>query len=98
MSVASVDLPQLSPSPEGPRVWRRVRRIMDQPWVAYFTILILQFRVIWNIWKYKDLESGDTSYYFVMAYDWFSRGKIGLVMSPLYTMFYGSLMAITPDA
>lgn len=75
----------------------RLAAIFRQPWFAYLAIFVLQLRVIWNIWQYKDLQSGDTSYYFVTAWNWFSTGKINLIMSPLYLIFYGSLFALSRD-
>jgi len=38
------------------------------PGLAYALILVLQLKVMWKIWKYKDLTPDHTSYYY-----WFSH-------------------------
>lgn len=66
------------------------------PWFAYTTILLLQLKCIWGIWKYRDLTPGDESVYYNLAYLWFTEGAVALPWSPLYTAFYGTLMYISP--
>lgn len=68
------------------------------PWFAYSTIFILQLKVIWNIWQNKDLTYGDTSGYYYHAWTWYVYHKINLIWSPLYTLFYGSLLNIIENA
>lgn len=64
---------------------------------AYATIFLLQLKVIWGIWKYRDLTSGDTSGYFVIAYNWYANGRTVISWSPLYTSFYGFMLYLSPD-
>src|SRR5438045_8522626 len=45
-------------------------RVVAHPLVSYALIAALQLRVIWNVWKYKDLTYGDTSNYFINAASW----------------------------
>jgi hypothetical protein len=74
-----------------------VQRLLDKPFFSYMAITLLQLKVVWRIWDYKDLTSGDTSAYFLDAYTWFDSQAINIIWSPLYTTFYGSLLHITPD-
>lgn len=67
------------------------------PWFAYLTLGLLQLKVIWGDWLYRDLPFGDTSSYFVRAYGWYSDFVVNIVWSPLYTAFYGSLLYLSPD-
>lgn len=67
-------------------------------WIAYSTIILLQWWRISGIWNYRDLTTGDTASYFQDAYDWFDRGKLLISWSPLYTAFYGSMLRIYNDA
>ena len=65
---------------------------------AYATILALQLKVLWGLWLYKDLESGDTTYYFMNATMWHTRGLTVFSWSPLYTTFFGSMFNLSNDA
>lgn len=65
---------------------------------AYATILLIQLRRIWNIWRYRDLSGGDTCAYFDLARLWFTHLRSDVVWSPLYTIFYGTLLHFQPDA
>lgn len=80
------------------RLRNLANRSTQNAWFAYTTILLLQLKVIWGIWKYRDLTFGDTSSYFVTAYDWFKNGRTVISWSPLYTSFYGSMLYLSPDA
>jgi len=77
---------------------RRFHELVRSPWFSYLTILIIQLKVLWGIWPHRDLTSGDTSYYFVMAWSWFKSWNVFITWTPLYTAFYGTLMHLTPDA
>ncbi len=79
-------------------VFDRLGRWVDQAWFAYPALLLLQLKVIWGDWWYRDLTTGDTSSYFVTAYAWYRDFGVDLVWSPLYTAFYGSLLFLSPDA
>lgn len=64
------------------------------PFLAYAVIAALQLRMIWNIWKYSDLASGDTSYYFVDVASWAHGLHENIVYSPLYDAFWGTILAV----
>src|SRR4051812_25111875 len=74
------------------------QRAFSSPWFSYSTILLLQLKIVWGIWRFRDLTSDDTSYYFVDAYRWFRSGSASILWSPLYTSFYGSLLNVSSDA
>lgn len=76
---------------------RTVSHQLKRPWVAYLTLFILQFKVIWGAWQYRDLTSGDTSYYFIEADRWYTNFLVNITYSPLYTAFYGTLLYFSPD-
>src|SRR6478672_7132340 len=76
---------------------RTIQNLPKKAWFSYLTIVLLQLKLVWRMWDYKDLTSGDTSAYFMDAYSWFSKGLINVVWSPLYTAFYGSLFNFTQD-
>ena len=74
------------------------QRLIQSAWFSYSTILLLQLKVIWGMWRVRDLTSGDTSAYFVQADHWFRYGTGSMVWSPLYTFLYGSLLEFSSDA
>jgi hypothetical protein len=76
----------------------RVRRLLASPWCAYLGIAALQLKVMWGAWVHRDLTHGDTVAYFVYGTWWAEGLQVNLVWSPLYTAFYGTLIAIFPDA
>ena len=73
-------------------------RVAGSAWFSYATILLLQLKVTWGMWRLRDLTAGDTSSYFVSAYQWFRDGSGAISWSPLYTSFYGSLLHLSSDA
>ena len=70
-------------------------RIFAHAWISYALIFVLQLKIIWNMWKFRDLTTGDTSSYFVDAYRWYEHFHVNFVWSPLYTAFYGSILQAT---
>jgi len=66
-------------------------------WVAYSTILLLQWLQISGIWNFRDMTPGDTSSYFQDAYTWYTSKTLLISWSPLYTAFYGSLLHLYND-
>src|SRR5215510_11206197 len=64
---------------------------------SYLLIATLQLKILWNIWRYKDLTTGDTSGYFLTAAQWAERWTHQIHWSPLYTSFYGLMIYITDD-
>jgi hypothetical protein len=65
---------------------------------SYLTILLLQIKVTWGMWHFRDLTWGDTSQYFIGAYNSHHSGSASITWSPLYTSFYGFLMNFSTDA
>ena len=72
-------------------------RAVSNPVVAYGAVAAIQLRVIWNIWKYKDLVAGDSSDYFVDAASWAHGLHENIVYYPLYDAFWGTILAIVHD-
>ncbi|MBV9357401.1 MAG: hypothetical protein JO023_17965 [Chloroflexi bacterium] len=70
----------------------------EQPWIAYLTVCLLQFKVISADWEHRDLRGGDSGSYFWLAQQWHEAGLVELVWSPLYQVYVGSLLALTRDA
>ena len=54
------------------------------PLFAYGSLLALQAKVMWGIWRFKDLRAGDTAYYFVQASRWAEDLRPSPVGSSLY--------------
>lgn len=77
---------------EPPSTW------IERPWLSYLTIVVLQLKVVWGMWAVRDLTPGDTSGYFNRGYVWYERFSTDMAWSPLYTMFYGSLLHFSTDA
>src|SRR5271155_2983966 len=50
---------------------RKLREVAARPWFAYLTMFLLQMKVLWGIWDYRDLTPGDTTSYYCIAYFWF---------------------------
>lgn len=75
-----------------------LHRIAGNAYFAYITILLLQIKVTWGMWRLRDLTSGDTTSYFAFAYQWFKTGSTPISWSPLYIWFYGSLLHLSSDA
>lgn len=77
--------------------FKSLQQFANRPFAAYFTLALLQLKVMWRIWDYKDLTSGDTSSYFLTAYTWASDWVSDIVWSPLYTTLYGTFLGISSD-
>lgn len=73
-------------------------QVLRHPAVAYATIFLLQLKLVWGAWLFRDLTSGDTSSYFIWAGNWFRNGHLVITWSPLYTSFYGAMLHLWPDA
>ena len=72
-------------------------RLIANPWVSYPLIAALQLKIIWAIWKYRDITGGDTSSYFYSAYQWAHELRNDPVWSPLYTAYYGTIQYLIDD-
>ncbi|PWU01477.1 MAG: hypothetical protein C5B51_22700 [Terriglobia bacterium] len=79
-------------------ILRRILQVVNQAWFSYLTIFLLQLKMIWGIWWYRDLSNIDTAYYFVAAYEWFAHRAVYILWSPLYTAFYGTFLHVWRDA
>lgn len=73
-SAASI-IPSMVPLTPHSRKWRWVRAAAQSRLLAYGSILLLQLRVTWALWRHKNLEAGDTVDYFLRAWLWFERGQ-----------------------
>ena len=82
----------LRPPRPRPRLAERLIRLGGSAWFAYAVILIIQFRRIWGVWVWRDLAGGDTANYFLDAWRFYRDGQTDIAWSPLYTIFYGSLL------
>jgi hypothetical protein len=60
-------------------------------------LFLLQLKLVWGMWQYKDLTAGDTSSYFLYAYRWFDNLSVNILWSPLYTAFYGTFLYLSSD-
>ena len=80
------------------RALDRLGRLASRPWFSYLMLLLLQLKVMWGIWQYRDLASGDEAGYYNLAFLWFKNQPADIVWSPLYTLFLGSLMHVSSDA
>jgi hypothetical protein len=76
----------------------RLESLVANPFVAYGAILALQLRLIWDIWRYRDLTFGDTSYYFLDSLAWTHGLRDNFADSPLYGDFLGTIVAIVGNA
>jgi hypothetical protein len=68
------------------------------PQFSYLCICLLQLKIIWRIWEFQELTTGDTSYYFLAATDWHRRSQVPFAWSPLYTSFLGTFLRFTDNA
>lgn len=71
--------------------------LTSQGWFHYLTLFLLQLKVVWDMWRYRDLTAGDTANYYQSAYDWFEDKTVNILWSPLYTAFYGSFLHLTTN-
>jgi hypothetical protein len=70
---------------------RLIDRVLSAGWVSYLLIAALQLKVIWAIWRLRDLTYGDESRYFLSAYQWANELLTNPIWSPLYTAYYGTI-------
>jgi hypothetical protein len=72
-------------------------RVSASAWFAYGSILLIQSKLLWGIWDYRDLTNGDTASYFRDANSWADSLHVNSVYSPLYTAAWGSLKWLIHD-
>lgn len=90
--------PAIAKKPTFASVRTRLEQIADSRWFAYGSILLIQAKLLWGIWLYRDLTNGDTASYYRSASLWASDFQIEWAYSPLYNIYYGSLKWLVPDA
>jgi len=83
-----------TPSRPPNRKLARLGAAASNPFLAYGAVLVLQMKILWKIWEYKDLTPGDTAGYFLDAVSWTHGLHDDIVWSPLYTNFLGTALAI----
>ena len=69
---------------------RRLGQIGTSPGFAYSSVFLIQLRVVWGIWNYRDFPSGDSTGQFVFATQWADHRTVVPIFSPLYNVFWGS--------
>lgn len=77
--------------------WVRLGALVEKPWFAYLTILLLQLGILHASWQNRDLTSGDTSGYLLDAWSWYTDFQVNFAWSPVYTAYYGSMFYLTSD-
>lgn len=95
----------LDPARLDARFWRRLPfspslaldSFFARSWPSYLLVSLVQLKVLWGIWRFRDFTFGDTTYYFLDAFKWYDRFANNIVWSPLYTTFYGSMLILTED-
>jgi len=70
------------------------RAIVESTWFAYVSIVLLQVKVMLQIWVYRDLTPGDNSLYYPKVFTWLDEAKVDLVWSPVYTIFLATLHSL----
>jgi hypothetical protein len=78
------------------RITVTAQSLIAHPLFAYPAIIVLQLRFMWKIWDYKDVTSGDTSYYYLLAVDWAQHLQDSW-FSPLYTNYFGTVLWFVHD-
>src|SRR4051794_25851635 len=72
-------------------------RIAASAWFAYGSVFLIQAKVLWGIWHYRDLTNGDTAEYFADASRWAHSLQVNPLWSPLYKVVWGWTLWIVPD-
>ncbi len=97
MANRAPDVPKVAPHSKAQRLLFRADAAVANPFVAYGAVLLVQLRVIWNVWNYKDLTPYDTAGYFTRAASWAHGLHDNIVWSPLYTNYWGTILAAVGD-
>src|SRR3954447_11535779 len=109
MTITGSEISSTRPHPDAPgrtaaRAARQARsprsraRVLLGRLLAYGSIAALQMKVIWGMWKFKELEAGGQAFYFMDAWNWLEHGQNNIVWSPLYTSYLGALMGAISNA
>src|SRR5882724_8506307 len=75
------------------RVLAWAESLVANPFFAYAAVILVQLKVIWDYWVYKDLIVGDTAYYYLDAAGWAHGLHENLSFSPLYDVYFGTILA-----
>ncbi len=75
----------------------RLSSFTSRPSVAYPLLALLQVRVLWGDWYERDLKTGDNLVYVVNAMRWIETGAVDLVWSPLYSVYYATIIRAVGD-
>lgn len=72
-------------------------RVAESSWFAYASIVMLQLKVMFWIWDYRDLTPGDASSYYRETFTWLDESTIDIIWSPVYTVFLLALQHLTDN-
>ncbi len=75
----------------------RLERLAGSAAFAYGSIFLIQSKLLWGIWQYRDLSSGDTPSYFVSASRWADSFALDAAHYPLYAFAWGSMQWLVSD-
>jgi hypothetical protein len=98
--VSKSQLDAASPPRDAP--WRdralgKAEALVANPVFAYGAVLLLELRVVWDVWRYRDTSFGDTADYFLYALEWSRHLTVDIVWSPLYTAYFGTIVWFVRD-
>lgn len=80
------------------RAWlERLRALGASTVFAYGSIALIQLKVVWGIWSYRDLSAGDTASYHRAAYQFTHGLDLSPVYSPSYVAYFGALKWFVHD-
>ncbi len=82
----------------GQRLLAILQFLTTNVWFAYGMLFLLQFKVVYGMWFYRDLAYGDTSFYYSYGGIFYHSFLDKIIWSPLYTSFLGILMNFSHDA
>jgi hypothetical protein len=72
-------------------------RVAGSAWFAYGSLFLIQSKLLWGIWQYRDLSDGDTANYFSDASRWAHSLEVSPLWSPLYNAVWGSTLWVVDD-
>jgi hypothetical protein len=75
----------------------KAEALVANPVFAYGAVLVLELRIVWDVWRYRDTSSGDTADYFLYALQWSQHLRDDIVWSPLYTDYFGTILWFVRD-
>lgn len=74
-----------------------MRRLCNTAGFAYGMIFMLQMKVLWRVWDFKDISSGDTVFYYTGACVGLDRFRFNFAWTPLYALFGSIILRISHD-